>query len=762
MTPCDATRDVLERTLGGTLSAAPAAVGEALLREAEQHLAGCAACAAEAAAWRDVAARVEHALTPPSAGLPDALLAERVAAALPAGRVRRLPLRAAVAAAVLVAAGLAAWRLGSGAGLGDGAAEQVASARPYPLQPPAVPDYAGPRFTDVSESAGVTNVDHTGVGGAKDWMVEVVGHGAAVLDMDGDGDLDLFVPDGNRVEPDARVENTWRLYRNDGDMRFTDVTAGSGLQTAAWAGGAVAGDLNGDGASDLFVPCFGANHLYLGRGDGTFEDASERAGIRGRDEEWSTAAALGDLDGDGDLDIYVSNYADMRRFIVESGVGRGCRWRDMAVPCGPQPMRPQRDRLYLNRGDGTFVDATEERLPNLARYAFQPLITDFDGDGDLDIFVAADGHPNLLFLNDGTGHFSEQGRAAGVAVDVDAREQACMGAASGDIDGDGLPDLFVTNFSHEPNVLYRARPGVPGRPLFVDVTRGAALDEPSFFTLGWGVSLADLDCDGDLDALSANGHLYPDVAENVPSTSYEQHLAVFENAGRGRFREVTAAAGDGVLTPRVHRGLLVADFDDDGAPDIFTTVLNGRAALLRSDGRGVGASVRLILRRSDGRTEAAGARARAGGRRADRARPAARVVVRLVRGSAAPRRDRRRERSRRARALASAPRARHRRRVVRHPRGRRHLRPRRRLRPRAPRALTRPRAVARRYRVCCLRQGMQYTGRTPSGSKGTSVFSPHAEHTVVCIVAGGRGGAARAAGSPVVRGSCGPLPGVLS
>ena len=606
MSRCDIVRETLERTLGGAVSAIDAGVDEATAASAEAHVTACVDCAAEARTWREIGVLVGEVLTPPPYALPDEHLADRVVGNLPAGRVTPLWSRVAVAAAVLLAAGLVAWQLRP---LPVTDAPGTATARIYPLAPPAVPDYAGPRFLDVSESAGITNIDHTGVQGAKDWMVEVVGHGAAVLDIDGDGDLDLFVPDGNRVAPGDRVDNTWRLYRNDGGMRFKDVTAGSGIAAAAWAGGAVAGDLDADGDTDLFVPCFGRNHLFLNRGDGTFDDATEHAGVAGREEEWSTAAALGDVDGDGDLDLYVSNYADMRRFIVESSAGRGCRWREMAVPCGPQPMLPQRDRLYLNRGDGTFEDGTEARMPVIARYSFQPVLTDLDGDGALDVFVAADGHPNLLFLNDGRGYFSEQGRAAGVAVDADAREQACMGVAVGDIDGDGLSDIFVTNFSHESNVLYRGRPGVPGNPTFVDVTRGAALDQPSFFTLGWGVALADLDCDGDVDAITANGHLYPGVEESVPSTSYEQHLAILENAGHGRFREVTAGAGQGVLTPRVHRGLLVADLDDDGAPDLFTTVLNGRATLLRNDGRGVGGSIRLVLRRADGVVEAAGARA---------------------------------------------------------------------------------------------------------------------------------------------------------
>ncbi len=585
------------------------------------HVAGCAACAAEERAFERVVARLESALATPAAGPSDAELAARVIAALPAGRVvdiaarrRRASVAAGLAAAALVGVAYAAWR-GGFAGAQAPRGPDIADAS-YPLAPPPADDWAGPRFTDVTADSGIRKLDHTGTPARKDWMVEVVGHGAAVLDMDGDGDMDLFVPDGNRIDPGERVADTWRLYRNDGALHFTDVTAQSGLASDAWAGGAVAGDVDGDGHTDLFVPCFGRNRLYLGRGDGTFVETAERAGVAGRDDEWSTAAAFGDIDGDGDLDLYVANYADMRRYIHEAPGGRGCKWRTMDVPCGPQPLLPLHDRLYVNRGDGTFEDATEERLPASTRYSFQPLLADFDGDGSLDIFVAADGQPNLLLVNDGSGRFEDHARDGGVATDVDGREQACMGAALGDVDGDGLPDLLVTNFSHEPNVLYRSRRARPGQPVFSDITRAAGVDRASFFTLGWGSVFADLDCDGDLDAVVANGHLYPGVEEVVPSTAYEQHLSVLANGGDGRFTEVTAAAGGGVGARRVHRGLLAADFDDDGREDLFATVLNGPAVLLRNDGRGAGNFVRLVLRRAGGHVEAAGARAivRAGSR----------------------------------------------------------------------------------------------------------------------------------------------------
>jgi hypothetical protein len=482
----------------------------------------------------------------------------------------------------------------------------AANVDPAPTGPGLVPGYAGPRFVDVTDASGITDVDHTGDAGVKDWMVETVGHGACVFDMDGDGRLDLFVPDGNRLDAAKHVRDGWRLYRNDGGMHFTDVTKGSGLECDAWAGGAVAGDVNGDGLPDLFVACFGKNHLFLNRGGGKFEDVSEKSGVAGLDSEWSTAACMADFDGDGSLDLFVSNYADMRRFMSEATGPRGCKWRDMPVACGPQPLEPQQNRLYLNRGDGTFVDATTTNLPKIKRYSFQCVAFDANGDGAPDVFVATDSHPHMLLLNDGHGHFVDQAQNAGAAVNGQGHSTAGMGVAVGDFDGDGLVDVFLTNFSHEPNTLYRRRAGAGDIPTFVDVTATAGLVEPEAL-LGWGASFFDFDCDGALDVMFANGHLYPGVEALVPTTSYEQPLSLYRNDGTGRFREISASAGGALVTNRVHRGLVVADLDDDGRLDAFVTVLNGRALLLKNDGRGAGASIQFSLRRKDGRVEAAGA-----------------------------------------------------------------------------------------------------------------------------------------------------------
>ncbi len=646
---CEDARPLIDLTVGGGIAPADVGVSDADARALRVHLRLCAACRAEQETLRETAHLLTVALVDTSSqrrgdeSLADAVLARlpdqppgmaAASAAEPVSTVApilRLPPALQRVAAVLIAAigCAAAWqvaaeapntRRGGVAPLPAGMGADIADASDDEPRGPPVPGriegYAGPRMTDVASALGIDAVDHTGHATEKDWMVETVGHGAAVFDLDGDGDLDIFVPDGNRFDPSQRVAGTWRLYRNDGPRGFADITAGSGLEGDDWACGVVAGDIDADGRPDLFVPCFGANHLFRNLGDGRFEDITVAAGVAGLDVEWSSAAALGDVDGDGDLDLYVANYADMRAFMEQAPGGRGCSWRDMPVVCGPMPLPPQQDRLYVNQGNGRFEDATEARLPRGRRYSFQPVMADMNGDGAPDIFVASDAHQNLFLLNDGTGRFSDEALSARVAANGEGREQACMGVTTGDFDGDGAFDLFVTNFSHEPNVLYRSRGARGGVPEFSDATKASRSFDAGFYTLGWGVTFLDYDSDGDLDAAVANGHIYPGVEEVVASTSYAQHLSLLRNDGTGRFQEVTASAGDDLGRRRVHRGLAVADFNDDGHPDLLATVLNGAALLIENDGRGAGRSVQLWLRLRSG-VEAAGARVRASVRDGD-------------------------------------------------------------------------------------------------------------------------------------------------
>ncbi|MCG3133076.1 MAG: hypothetical protein HMLKMBBP_00168 [Planctomycetes bacterium] len=625
---CAAAERVLERTIGDTIPVEEAGVPSHERVAMVEHLAACPDCAALRDELRATADLLRAELVPDAASEHEAdrALVARVMSALPAGRVtpmRRAGLRAAAAAAAVLAAvaGWAAWNSGT---VGPATPEDPVEG--YALAAPHVPGYDGPQFANVTRGSGITAAPLRGRLDSKDWMVETTGHGACAFDADGDGDLDLFFPGAAALVGGERVGETWRLYRNDGGFRFTDVSRQSGLRADAWGCGAVAGDVNGDGRLDVYVACLGRNRLFLNEGGMRFREASEGAGIGGGEDEWSTSAAMSDFDGDGDLDLYVANYANMHRFMQESAHGRSCTWRSLPVACGPAPLEPQRDRVYLNRGDGTFDDATDACLPpHLRRWSFQAVVADYDDDGDPDVYVAADAQKNVLLLNDGRGRFRDAAVESGCASDGQGAEQASMGVAAGDADGDGRTDLFVTNFSHETNILYRSM-GATGAPVFADVTSASGVGRPGFLTLGWGASFADLDNDGDLDLAYANGHLYPDVRAAAPDTTYRQHTAVMRNDGTGRFTEVSSDAGD-VAVPRAHRGLLAADLDDDGHLDLVLTVLDGAPVVLRNDGRGSGGAALVRVLRKDGAV-AVGAKVTAVTEAADGARG---TIVRDVR-----------------------------------------------------------------------------------------------------------------------------------
>lgn len=612
---CAAAEEVLERTIGDTIPVEEAGIPSHARVGMVEHLAVCGRCAALRDAIRTTGDSLRAELVPDAAAEHEAdrALAGRVMTALnalPTGRVRsirdgrsRRNLRLAGAAAALVAgvAGFAAWRRGAPAAL-----PSEDPVEGYALAAPHVPGYDGPRFENVTPGSGIVAAPMRGRPDSKDWMVETTGHGVCAFDADQDGDPDLFFPGAAALVEGERSTETWRFYRNDGDFRFTDVTRESGLSADVWGCGAVAGDVDGDGDLDLFVACLGENRLFLNEGGLRFRDATASAGVAGGADEWSTSAAMADFDGDGALDLFVTNYANMRRFMQDTRSGRSCTWRSLPVACGPAPLEPQRNRVFLNRGDGTFADASEKCLPpNLRRYSFQAVVSDYDDDGDPDVYVAADAQKNLLLLNDGKGRFLDAAVESGCATDAQGVEQASMGVAAGDADGDGRMDLFVTNFSHEMNTLYRGV-GSSGAAVFADVSGASGAGRPGFLTLGWGASFADLDSDGDLDLVYANGHLYPDVRIAAPDTTYRQHVAFLRNDGAARFAEASSDAG-AVAVPRAHRGLAVADLDGDGRRDLVLTVLDGAPVILRNDGRGAGEAVTLTLERT-GRRDAAGAR----------------------------------------------------------------------------------------------------------------------------------------------------------
>jgi hypothetical protein len=434
------------------------------------------------------------------------------------------------------------------------------------------------RFTDVAAEAGLDLLNVSG-GPAKDYIVDANGNGAAFFDYDNDDDLDALIVNGSTREQYAKGgDQMVALYRNDGRGRFTDVTAAAGLTRRGWGSGTCVADYDNDGFRDLYVTAFGADALWRNAGNGTFTDVTRRAGVE--DTRWTTGCAFGDYDRDGDLDLYVANYV---RFDDKTIPGRGttgnCRFMATDVFCGPTRLPGEPDVLYRNNGDGTFTDVTARTgAVDPGYYGFGVLFTDLNDDAWPDIYVANDSVPNLLFRNRGDGTFVEDALPAGVAVSGDGRAQAGMGVDAGDWNGDGLPDLVVTNFSHDHNTLYQNGPV----GLFTDASYAAGLAATAGPYLGWGVGFVDVDLDGRLDVFIANGHVYPQVDKSGLGTTYLQRKQLFHNAG-ARLRHVTMEVGGGLLLEKSSRGAAFGDYDNDGDRDVLVVNMNDRPTLLRND-----------------------------------------------------------------------------------------------------------------------------------------------------------------------------------
>ena len=457
-------------------------------------------------------------------------------------------------------------------------------------------------FVDVAAESGI---DYENVSGSPEqgYILETISAGAAFLDVEGDGDQDLFLVNGTRLEdPPEAAGNHFYRHRGPGAAPlFEEATAEFGLAHTGWGMGCAVGDADNDGDPDLYVTYWGANRLYLNRGGESFAEAGRPAGVD--DGGWGSSAAFGDLDGDGLLDLYVVNYVE---FDLDDPPGGwlGCRYKGLSSYCGPEGIPGQADRLYRNLGGGRFAAAgdsagiSRHRLPGLG-----VVLSDLDADGDPDIYVANDSEANLLFRNEGGFRFREVGTAAGLAYSEDGRAQAGMGVHSGDYDGDGDFDLFVTNFSDDVNTLYANR----GDGTFADATHAAGLGGVVQPFLGWSTAFLDFDNDGWLDLFVANGHVYPQLRELPSGLRYAQRNLLYRNLG-GRFEEVGSEAGGDWQAEGVSRAAAVADYDDDGDPDILFVNLNDRPALLRNDGRGGNGWIGLELAAGSGDPEATGAR----------------------------------------------------------------------------------------------------------------------------------------------------------
>jgi enediyne biosynthesis protein E4 len=436
-----------------------------------------------------------------------------------------------------------------------------------------------PAFVDIAKTIGLTLMNVHG-GEAKDFIVEANGNGAAFFDYNNDGNLDVLIVNGSTLDHykdggDPLVA----LYKSDG-MRFADVTVSAGLHTRGWGMGVCVADYDNDGNSDFYVTAYGPNALLHNNGDGTFSDVTSAARVG--DAHWSTGCAFGDYDRDGDVDLYVANYlAFNEKSIRPRGSNDLCRYMGVDVFCGPVGLIGEPDVLYRNNGNGTFTDVTLAagiKDPNY--YGFGVLFNDFDNDGWPDIYVANDSQPNLMFQNKRNGTFAEIGLLSGTALSESGRAQSGMGVATGDYDGNGYLDIFVTNFAADTNTLYKNL----GNMVFVDSTVAAGLGETSLPYLGWGASLADLNNDGLPDIFVANGHVYPQVGGLKVGQQYLQRKELYRNLGNGKFQEIARDVSADFLAGKSARGSAVGDYDSDGDLDILSVNLNDRPSLYRNDG----------------------------------------------------------------------------------------------------------------------------------------------------------------------------------
>jgi hypothetical protein len=485
--------------------------------------------------------------------------------------------------------------------------------KPLPRgKPSGIPFLA--RFSDVAAQAGLTAPVIYGGLTHKNYIVETVGCGVAFLDYDNDGWLDIFVLCGMRMEQ-AVAGASNRLYKNNRDGTFSDVTEKAGLLRTGWASGVTVGDYNNDGFEDIFITYYGQNVLYRNNGDGTFTDVTRAAGLLYEgNTRWGSGCTFVDYDRDGHLDLFVGNYVDLQLDrLPKPGANPYCNFKGVAVNCGPRGLPMPRNYLYRNQGDGTFRDVSGESGIAAAQhtYAMTSVAADFSNNGWNDIYVASDSTPSLFFRNQKNGKFSEEGAEQGVAFSADGAEQAGMGIAVGDYNLDGNLDIFKTHFSDDTNGLYRNEGGAN----FTDATLTAGFGVETRYTC-WGTGFADFDNDGWPDLAVVTGSVYPEVEAQFPDYPLKTPRFIFRNLGNGKFEELLEEAGPGISAPHCSRGCAFGDFDNDGDVDMVVINLNEPPSLLRNDLSGDRTWIKVLLVGTKSNRSAIGSRviAKYGGR----------------------------------------------------------------------------------------------------------------------------------------------------
>jgi len=449
------------------------------------------------------------------------------------------------------------------------------------------------KFVNVAGLAGLRAPVIYGDEGRADYILESMGCGAAFLDYDNDGWLDIVMLTGRRRTGPTPADATLRLYHNNRDGTFKDVTAQSGLGRSVWAAGITVGDYDNDGLDDIFITCWGQNILFHNEGNGRFSDVTEKAGLLHPGVRYGTGCTWIDYDRDGRLDLMVAHYLvfDQEK-IQPRGKNPACNWRGVPVYCGPLGLPEERCRLYHNNGDGTFTDVSERSgilAPN-AGHALTAVAADFDGDGWQDIYVACDSSPSLLFRNNRDGTFSERGLESGIALNEDGKEQAGMGLGIGDFDTDGHLDIFKTHFSADTNILYKNN----GKGTFRDVTIRAGLGVETRF-VGWGAAIQDFDNDGLPDIFFTTGMVSPEVERELPDAPYKTPSVLFRNLGGGKFEELLDLAGPAMNELHSSRGAAFGDFDNDGDMDVLIMNMNEPPTLLRNDVTGANHWLKVLL-----------------------------------------------------------------------------------------------------------------------------------------------------------------------